>query len=807
MSFGDKIVLSLQKVNNTWSLFQKKSQNISPEAISISTAAQPIENLLTKEWLLTNERGSYASSTIAGCNTRGYHGLLIGSLNPPVNRITTLANCLEMVILKGQAFNLSTFEFSDKFAPAGFTFLRQFRRDIGAHFDYELDKLKLTKSVYLLRDRDTVALVYDFIRLGEMQGRKVSSQSPSDCEESAEFVLRPFVGLRDFHTLQKSHAPLCSKWLGRSVLVRHNVPDSCELFLSCTSVDPVREKNEVFPEGMPCGYNRVSFENDRQWWFNFVYRSNRERGQDFTEDLWTPGFFKCRVETPAKIVLWASLIPPWVRCKPEELANLDIEAVREDLLRHQENIKLKAKSMLRQNCRTRCSTRVSSFEDLCLTADSFIVKRQINPVREKNEISPEEMSYGYHGVNHNHGRRQALVGAKPAVARQSSQTTILAGYPWFADWGRDAFIALPGLLLSTGRFEEAKSVLTTFAAAADEGMIPNRFDDRNGTAYFNSVDASLWFINAAFQYLKASGDSKTFMQHREVFCEELMPTIRWIIDSYHKGTRFDIHADSDGLITAGNNQTQLTWMDAKYEGVAFTPRCGKAVEVNALWYNSLCLLAAEERGQKTEDRIKRAENGGQRTEILSSDLRLLSSEIDKVQKSFCKLFWNENKGYLNDCILPDGSVDESLRPNQIFAVSLPFSALSSQQQKSVVDTVQNHLLTPYGLRTLNVQDSRYKGIYTGPQQQRDEAYHQGTVWPYLMGPFVESFLKVNGFSRKSKKKAAEFIQPLLQHLTEDGCLGSVSEIFDGDAPHKPKGCFAQAWSVAELIRAYQLIHS
>jgi len=739
--FRSKIVLTLQKADNGWSLFRNKSKNGSPSSVSISTANQPIENLLTREWLLTNERGSYASSTIAGCNTRGYHGLLIGSLNPPVNRIMALANCLEMVIFEGQAFNLSTFEFSDKFAPSGFTHLKQFRRDIAAHFDYELDKLKLTKSVYLLRDRDTVALVYDF----------------TSVREPVEFVLRPFVGLRDFHTQQKSHAPLCSQRLGDGVLVRHNVPNSCELFLSCQSVHPVREKNEVS--------HSVNFEKDRQWWFNFLYRNNRERGQDFTEDLWTPGFFKCRIvpgtpygETPAKIILWANLSPPWARCKPDELSNLDIDAVREDLRIHQENILNARFSMLdaRKKEKSRTKHRESRIEEtLCLTAEAFIAKRQ---------------------TNHHH------------------RTTILAGYPWFADWGRDAFIALPGLLLSTGRFEEAKSVLTTFAAAADEGMIPNRFDDRSGTTYFNSVDASLWFINAAFQYVAASGDSKTFMQ-------ELMPTIRWIIESYHKGTRFDIRADSDGLITAGNNETQLTWMDAKYDGVAFTPRCGKAVEVNALWYNSLCLLAQfkKDRGQKTENR-------GQRKEILTSDFRLLSSEIEKVQKSFCELFWNESKGYLNDCILPDG-VDESLRPNQIFAVSLPFSPLSAHQQKSVVKAVQNQLLTPYGLRTLNVQDSRYKGVYTGPQQQRDEAYHQGTVWAFLIGPFVEGFLKVNGFSRKSKKKAAEFIQPLLQHLTEDSCLGSVSEIFDGDMPHKPRGCIAQAWSVAELIRAYQLINS
>jgi len=496
----------------------------------------------------------------------------------------------------------------------------------------------------------------------------------------------------------------------------------------------------------------VNFENDRQWWFNFVYRNNRERGQDFTEDLWTPGFFKCRIETPAKIVLWANLSPPWVRCKPESrYIGTDIEAVREDLGRHQENLKqcLSRHSSLVSRI-TGHGTRATNFEALCLTADRFIAKRQ---------------------TDHTH------------------RTTILAGYPWFADWGRDAFISLPGLLLSTGRFEEAKSVLITFATAADEGMIPNRFDDRNGpgdslrsTTYFNSVDASLWFINAAFQYVAASGDSKTFMQ-------ELMPAIRWIIDSYHKGTRFDIRADADGLITAGNDQTQLTWMDAKYAGVAFTPRCGKAVEVNALWYNSLCLLA--------QFYINRdAENA-----------KHYKSMADKVQRSFCELFWNESKGCLNDCILPDGSVDDSLRPNQIFAVSLPFSALSPSQQKAVVKVVQKQLLTPYGLRTLNVQDSRYKGVYSGPQQQRDEAYHQGTVWAFLMGPFVEGFLKVNGFSRKSKKKAAEFIQPLLQHLTKDGCLGSVSEIFDGDAPHKPRGCIAQAWSVAELIRAYQLINS
>ncbi|MHC4426071.1 MAG: amylo-alpha-1,6-glucosidase [Planctomycetota bacterium] len=691
--------------------------------VSVSIGDQAIESLLTKEWLLTNGRGSYASSTIAGCNTRAYHGLLIGSLRPPANRVMALANCLEMIISKGEIFNLSTFEFTDKFAPAGFNFLKRFRRDTGAHFDYELEKVELTKSVYLLRDTDTVAVVYDFTRV----------------QEPVEFVSRPFVGLRDFHTLQKSYARLRSRWVGSGaggLLVRHATPNSCELLLSCPA---------------------AKFEKDQQWWLNFIYRNDRERGQNFTEDLWTPGFFKCRIDSPTKIVLWAELADSGRRIadtlNTERYTLNSIGTVREDLHRHRQSLKREAKKVKCDfqfpisNCWLKNSNleigNSTFFQTLCLTAEAFVTKRQTN---------------------------------------HDCTTTILAGYPWFTDWGRDAFIALPGLLLVTGRFDEAKSVLTTFAAAADQGMIPNRFDNNSDTTHFNSVDASLWFINAAFQYLQAGGNPETFMH-------ELMPTIRWIVESYHKGTRFGIRADADGLITAGNEQTQLTWMDAKYDGVAFTPRCGKAVEVNALWHNCLCLLA-----QFCADRnMENAE--------------YYKSIADKARASFCRLFWNQSKGYLNDCILPDGSVDDGLRPNQIFAVSLGFSPLSHQQQKSVVAAVQEQLLTPCGLRTLDPLAADYKGEYTGSPQQRDAAYHQGTVWPYLIGPFVEAYLKVNEFSQDSKRQAAEFIQPLLQHLTEDACLGSISEIFDGDAPHKPRGCIAQAWSVAELIRAYQLVSS
>ena len=674
------------------------------EITSISTAEKNIEDSLTKEWLLTNSRGGYASSTIVGCNTSRYHGLLIGSLNPPVNRIMALANCLEMIVINSNAINLSTFEFNDKFSPEGYMYLVRFRRDTGVHFDYRLPQLELTKSVYLLRDTDTVGLVYDF----------------TSVQKEVEFVLRPFIALRDFHTLQKSYAPLCSEWLGDDLLIHHNIQGgsplatsyqtassgNCELLLRCDS---------------------ANFEKDGQWWFNFVYRNDRERGQDFTEDLWTPGFFKCKIEKPTKIIFWASLCNHRLQNQQPD----NIKEVCKDLYRHQSAVITAAK------------TKDRKLTTLCLAADRFISKRRVN---------------------------------------QHYRTTILAGFPWFADWGRDAFVALPGLLLSTGRFEQAKSVLTTWAQAADNGMIPNRFDDRSDTAYFNSIDASLWFINAAFEYLNASGDSKTFT-------EELLPTIHQIIDSYYNGTRFDTRADADGLITSGSEDTQLTWMDAKYDGVAFTPRYGKAVEINALWYNSFCQLA-----EFYANKDKKAE-------------RHFKSIAAKVKKSFCELFWNETIGYLNDCILPDGSVDSTLRPNQIFAVSLPFSPLSPKLARCIVDVVQKELLTSYGLRTLNTQSSHYKGRYTGPQQQRDQAYHQGTVWPYLIGPFIEAYLKVNNFSQKSKDEASDFIEPLMRHLSEDGCVGSISEIFDGDKPQQPKGCIAQAWSVAELIRVYRLINT
>ena len=670
---------------------QNLKETIQKSDIRLVTAHTPLEQLLEKEWLLTNGRGGYASSTIDGCNTRRYHGLLVGSFEPPANRILALSNCLETVFLGSGKFDLSTFEFPGGINPDGYLRMKHFSRDFGVHFHYDIGELRLTKSVYLLREQNTAAIVYRF----------------EDVDQPVEFIIRPFAALRDFHLLQRFSSNLSFSSVGEGLLVHHDTPDVCNLLLSCPG---------------------AIFEQGPQWWYNFFYRADKERGQDFTEDLFSPGFFRRRIDSPETLVLWADLSKVY---RPGHFIAPDIEYVVGRLFEYHNDVVTPANNDERLG-------------KLYQAADQFIVKE---------------------------------------VTKGSQRTTIFAGYPWFADWGRDAFISLPGLLLATHRFEEAKSVLLRFSQAARQGVIPNRFDDYTNSAHFNSVDASLWFINAAFAYLAASGDRQTFQS-------QLLPVIISIIDSYQHGTAFGIRADSDGLINAGDKNTQLTWMDAKYENTVFTPRYGKAVEVNALWYNALMLLV---------DFL--AKTVGDFTGVLTT----MKKRADAVKKSFCSLFWNERWNWLNDCIYPDGTADATLRPNQIFAVSLPYSPIEHLQQKAVVDIIEKKLLTPYGLRTLSPDDGRYQGFYTGPQSSRDKAYHQGTIWPYLIGPFVEAYLKVHVPSEQNRKKAAQFIEPLLKHLTDDGCIGQVNEIFDAEPPHKPKGCFAQAWSAAELIRAYLMV--
>jgi len=355
------------------------------------------------------------------------------------------------------------------------------------------------------------------------------------------------------------------------------------------------------------------------------------------------------------------------------------------------------------------------------------------------------------------------------------QKDVIAGYHWFGAWGRDTFVSLPGLMLVTGRFEDARKIFLSFKEYFKQGLIPNFLPDETEQAVYNTVDATLWYVNAILQYLKYTGDFR-FVQ------DQLWEMLKSIVEYHVKGTLFNIHVDDDGLLSHG---PQLTWVDAAVAGKPVNPRAGKAVEVQALWYNSLRTL---------EFLANKFNEKGQGKEY--------SQMAESARESFAEKFWSTEKNYLFD-VVSEHDRDDSLRPDQIIAVALDFTMLDNAENEKIVDAIQYELLTPYGLRTLGRKDSRYVGVYAGDRGSRDKAYHNGTVWPWLLGPFTTAYLKVKGHTEFTSKYAMKnFLMPLFTRQILEAGLGTLSEIFDGDPPHLPRGCIAQAWSVAEPFRAY-----
>lgn len=367
-----------------------------------------------------------------------------------------------------------------------------------------------------------------------------------------------------------------------------------------------------------------------------------------------------------------------------------------------------------------------------------------------------------------------VLAADQFIVARGTGKTVIAGYHWFSDWGRDTMIALPGLTLSTNRPDIAKSILTEFSRHISDGMLPNRFPDAGETPDYNTVDATLWFFEAIRAYLAKTGDIKFV---REVLYEKLVDIIEWHV----RGTRYGIRVDEDGLLYAGEAGSQLTWMDAKIGDWVVTSRTGKPVEIQALWYNALCIMAslAKELGDTDNKKLYKAMSA-------------------KAKASFREQFWNTTTECLYDVIDGDER-DASIRPNQIFAVSLHHTMLDSATARWVVDKVETELLTPVGLRSLAPGDPRYAPIYIGSPLERDASYHQGTVWSWLIGPFVDAYRKTHSRDAMAERRIDEILVDLKEHLRET-MLGQVSEIFDADAPHKPRGAAAQAWSVAELLR-------
>jgi len=479
-------------------------------------------------------------------------------------------------------------------------------------------------------------------------------------------------------------------------------------------------------EGMPAAFlwtdGRPEVAVGPTWYDGVLRRVERERGFDFREDLLVPGRWTFRGQGPAAWHVFCSFDPP----RP-----IDPAREREALLRRRQDLLDRAGAPADERLRR-----------LVLAADAFLVGRIVD------------------------GRPRA---------------SVIAGYPWFGDWGRDAMIALPGLALETGRLEAAEKVLLAFAGATDGGMIPNVFSEETGRPEYNTVDASLWFLQAVAAYHRAGGDATCLREH-------LWPAALQIADRYQAGTRFGIRADSDGLITAGSPETQLTWMDAKSRGRPVTPRHGKAVEVNALWISGLVQMRR-----------------------LADDLGLeappAAAEVARAREAFARLFWNDAWECLYDCVLPDGTRDPAVRPNQVLAVGLPDAPLAADRERSraVVRAVRERLLVPRGLRTLAPDDPAYRGRYEGGPDERDAAYHQGTVWPWLLGPYVDAALAVED-PRCARGEAAQILGGLLDAM-EAGCLGQIGEIFDGDPPHRPRGAVAQAWSVAAAIHVWRRLEA
>jgi predicted glycogen debranching enzyme len=465
-----------------------------------------------------------------------------------------------------------------------------------------------------------------------------------------------------------------------------------------------------------------TYRSVNKWFLKFNYTEEKSRGLDYVEDLFNHGVFSVKLKEGDEIDIILSTENP------------DKRNVRE----------LFEKELTRKKLISAGSTGYI-LKQITLAADQFIVKREI----------PDQLNKG----------------------KDISLITVIAGYHWFTDWSRDTMISLPGLCLATGRFDDAKKILTVFAKSVSQGMLPNRFQDNNEPPEYNNADGTLWYFVAVYYYLQSTHDWHFVL-------EEILPVLRDIIHWHLNGTRYNIHMDADGLLYAGEKGQQLTWMDARIGDYVVTPRMGKPVEIEALWYNVLKIFEnlLVVKGETVEAAI-------------------FHDRAEYAKKSFQEKFWNEEGGYLFDNIDENGKPDSSLRSNQLFAISLPHALLEGERANDVFKIVNSKLYTPFGLRSLSPDDPKYCGHYQGDVFARDYAYHQGTVWSWLLGAYIDAGMRIKGESYR--RTAMEIVQRFAANLNE-GCVGSISEIFDGDEPFLPGGCIAQAWSVAEILRVVKI---
>jgi predicted glycogen debranching enzyme len=661
-------------------------------------AEEPLDNerLLRLEWLVTNGLGGYASGTVAGVNTRRYHGLLTAALQAPFGRMVMLNHLHEELWFPDGANVLLTGEET----PRGIS--QRLCRHLKSFFlrnglpvwHYELDGCLLEKQIWFSYQTNTVRVAYR--ALEATAPFKLSVRPAFRCRHHEDSVSQPLdspytvTSLGDRVEIQAPALPrLCLQMQGRG---RRLVLDG--------------------------GHVRTVF-----------YRVEAARGYESSGPLWSPGFFESDLIAGETATLLAST-DSW----DQSLAMTSEESLAAE-----------------EGRRVRLMAQVPDADEvsrhLVLAADQFVVA----PVSRTADVAT-------------------------AHAAGDEARTVIAGYHWFTDWGRDTMISLEGLTLATGRHQEARHILRTFARHVRDGLIPNLFPEGERDGLYHTADATLWFFHALDRYVAWTDDRDTL--------HVLMPTLSEIVDHHLRGTRFGIGVDpKDGLMRQGAEGYQLTWMDAKVEDWVVTPRRGKAVEINALWYNALRLYA----NWLTEF------SETSRAEVITHHAR-------RAERSFNERFWNEPKQCLFDVVDGPTGDDASIRPNQLFAIALPNPVLQPVRWRPVLKAAMEMLLTPMGLRSLAPGEPNYIARYDGDLRARDAAYHQGTVWGWLVGPLVDAWLKAHPGERDTVRA---FLEGFVAHLHE-ACVGSISEVFDAEAPYTPRGCVAQAWSVAEVLRCWRL---
>ncbi|MBE9163108.1 amylo-alpha-1,6-glucosidase [Tychonema sp. LEGE 06208] len=673
-----------------------------------------LDSAESREWLVTNGIGGYASGTIANLLTRRYHGLLVAALKPPLARTLMLAKLDETAVYADRPYPLYTNRWADSaIEPHGYNLIESFYlEETTPVWRFALGDAILSKRIWMQQGANTTYIQYYLHR----------------ASKPVSLAVKALVNYRDYH-----HTTRASDWPVRLETLTDGV---------CVTAFEGAAPLYLLTDAEPEAQFRVSAPL-YNWYYGFDLAAEKRRGLEYCEDHLHAATFHLTIAPGNSVTLIAS-----TEKNPELNGAKALEMRR---------------TYHRQLLQNFSPARESPdwIDRLVLAADQFIVNRPL----------PEE----------------------------PEGKTIIAGYPWFSDWGRDTTIALPGLTICTGRWDIARSILRTFARYVDRGMLPNRFPDAGGAPEYNTADATLWYFEAIRAYCDCTGDDELLT--------ELWPTLCEMVDWHIRGTRYNIRVDpDDGLVYAGETGVQLTWMDAKIGDWVVTPRIGKPIELSALWYNALQAMASFAR------RLGKSHHEYDRLG-------------DRTSAGFTR-FWNDSTSYCYDVLDGPNGNDSSLRPNQIFAVSLPLDSIGPRsatsllpgvrgketprytplltpiQRRCVVDACAQGLLTSHGLRSLSPQHPQYCGVYEGDQLQRDRAYHQGTVWGWLMGPFVLAHLHVY----KDPARAREFLAPMAHHINSAG-VGSLSEIFEGDAPHSPRGCTAQAWTVAEVLRAWLAINT